>query len=688
MAGPVRICLIVVLIGCVALAAQQRTELQRLQDAKQLLESKGDYAGAIDVLQPLTTSRDRSISAQALLALGEACERLGRDGARQAYEALLKYDDQPELKAEARTRLALLTAARQAQAATPTVNCLWGSQYSVIGALSPDERAIPATDRPAASLGLLYPATGRYQPVLHEPRLKADADLTGAAISPDGKRLAFAWSITPAPRKEIGEIHLVGVDGAHRRTLISEQTVAFKPIGWTPDGRTLVATRSAADGTNDLLSVESESGAVKVLAHLSGSPRGISLSRDGRFLAYDVATRPRGFEHDIAVLNVSTGLQRTVVDHPADDSYPVWHPDGHRLFFVSDRTETPGVWVLPAADSAAPGEPSFVRGDMGPVEPRALALDGSLYFTRWATGVVDVFVSQFDRGTGRWSTPVAAARHVVGNNYFSAWSPDSRWLALTSRRRGHMVFDRLTHTLVLHDMTTRDEQEFSPDLPAGMSWPAWSPDGRSVTLVTNFQGSLYRIDVGTGVATALLERDSSLGGVGRFAWMPDGRSIVFAPLGIVTIANLDTHIERKVYEPPEGIFVLQVVPSPDGRLLAVAHGGMAPRWPLVIVPVDGGPTRTVTTVPALQPLWIAGWTPDGATLIVSRENQDGRRGRTAMWSVPAAGGDLTPLGIAKEGLREPRLSPDGLRISFTAGYPVSETCVLENAIPPTPAPKR
>jgi Tol biopolymer transport system component len=679
--------LLVLLCGSVALTAQQRTELQRLQDAVQLLESKGDYAGAIKVLQPLTASKDRAIAARAHLELGGAYEKLGRDDARQEYDKLLTYEDQPQLVAEARARLARL-AARQAQPAMPRVNCLWGREYSVIGTLSRDGQAIPAIDSPAASLGLLYPATGRFRLVLHEPRLYKDAIPTGAAISPDGKRLAFGLSITPAPQKEVAEIHLVSIDGANRRTLIGEKAVAFNPVGWMPDGRSLVATRSSDDGPNDIVSVESESGAVTVLAHLSGSPRGISLSKDGRFLAYDVATAPGGSKHDVVVVNLTTGLQRTVVDHPADDSYPVWHPDGHRLFFASDRTGTAAVWIVPDADSAAPGEPSFVRGDMGPVEPRALAADGSLYFSRWATGVVDVFVSQMDRGTGRWSAPVATARNVVGNNFFSAWSPDSRWLALTSRRSGHMVFDPGTHTLVLHDMTTGDEREFSSALPAGMSWPAWSPDGRSVMVVTNFRQSLYRIDVGTGVATALLERDPSSGGFSRPAWMPDGRGIVFPSRGSVKIVDVETRLERNVYDSPEDTFPVQAVPSPDGRLLAVAHGGTAPGRPLLIVPVDGGPARTATTVPNPEVLWIAGWTPDGATLIVSRDVRDGRVLHSSLWSVPAAGGELTPLGIERQGLRDARLSPDGLRISFTAGWPASEICVLENAVPPTPAPKR
>jgi len=684
------------LVKCVALAvlccslvvgAQPRTQSQRLQDAIRLLETKGDYLGAITLLQEVAKGPDRAVSAKAYLALGDVYEKLGRDGARQAYEKLIRdYEkDFPVQAAEARTRLArLAAAARRAAPTGPTVSLLASDRYSVIGPVSRDGQSMPAVEQ--GNVGLLNPTTGDFHVVVPKGTVGDDADPCCAAVSPDGSRLAISWTTSPGQNIQVGQIDVIGVKGAVRRTILREKGVSFDVVGWAPDNRSLVATRSpdAAD-TTDILLVAADTGATSLLAQLAESPYGISLSMDGQHVAYDLQAPTGQPQRDIAVLDVQTRRQRIVVDSPSDDTSPAWHPDNQRLVFVSDRTGAPGLWEVAISDSANPSEPSIVHENMGPIEAPSVSASGVLYYAQWIGGA-DVYASSLDRTTGRWSAPRRVARRFVRNNYFSGWSPDSRWLALTSRRGGYRVFKPGTHTLVLHDMTTHEEREFVPQVPAGLAWPSWSPDGRSVMVVSNWRQGVYGVDAGTGATTHLAEREPAVGAFVRPIWMPDGRGFVFTPrLASVALYTVETKQERVVYESPAGVGLSNALPSPDGRLVAVAEGGKLAPWSVRIVPVDGGEARAVATVPLNEVMWVAGWMPDGKTLVVIRHPEVGQ---ASLWSVPVAGGALTPLGIQMKGLRDARLSPDGQHVSFTAGYDSRVTKVLENALLPRPAVKR
>lgn len=681
-AAVVRCVAVTVLCCSLALAAQSSPQSQRLTEATRLLETKGDYLGAIAVLQEVAKGPDHAVAGRALLLLGEAYERLGRDGARQVYEQLLRdYRDQPQLTAEARARLARLTTAMQAAAAaSPTMRQLWTQRFSVLGPLSPDGRWIPAFDSTAGALVLLNTATLQPTTVTPEPRVRSDGDQpSAAAVSPTGSRIAYGWGSSSSPNTWVGEIRVIGVNGAGQRTVLSENGADLSVIGWSPNGRDVFASRSYDDQTSDLLRVAVDTGAVTQLKHLPATPFGVSLSPDGRRIAYDAPQTPSTAKRDIVILDVGTSRERIVGQHLANDTYPVWHPDGHRLVFVSDRAGTPGLWLVTAADTAAPSEPSLIMADTGSIEPHSVSADGSIYMGHWV-GLPDVYVSSLDRATNRWSAPATVARKVIGNNYFSAWSPDSRWIVLTSRRGGQRVFDRGTHTLVFHDMVTNDERELTPDVPGALAWPAWSPDGRSLMVVSNSQHGLYRVDTATGAVSTLVAVDPAAGMFTRSAWMPDGRHILFKYAAALSLRNLDTEEERVPYEAPTGSTTWNAVPSPDGHLLAAATRGKLTERFIQVGPVDGGPFRTVMTVPPPELLEVAGWTPDGLEVVVTRTTMVGGRQQGALWSVPVAGGAPRELGVAMARLRDARLSPDGQRVSFTAGDSVLENWVLDNAL--------
>jgi Tol biopolymer transport system component len=57
-----------------------------------------------------------------------------------------------------------------------------------------------------------------------------------------------------------------------------------------------------------------------------------------------------GKAEDIYVMNADGSAQRRLTDHPGQDRYPVWSPDGTLILFYSDRT--PQGWYVMKADGS------------------------------------------------------------------------------------------------------------------------------------------------------------------------------------------------------------------------------------------------------------------------------------------------------------------------------------------------
>src|SRR5581483_7882489 len=97
----------------VAVLAADTAREQKLQQAIDLMESKGDLAKAIPIFEDVARSSDRALAARALLHLGQAQERQGADKARATYDRIVKeFRNQTETVAAAQQRLAALGGSR------------------------------------------------------------------------------------------------------------------------------------------------------------------------------------------------------------------------------------------------------------------------------------------------------------------------------------------------------------------------------------------------------------------------------------------------------------------------------------------------------------------------------------------------------------------------------------------------
>jgi dipeptidyl aminopeptidase/acylaminoacyl peptidase len=175
-----------------------------------------------------------------------------------------------------------------------------------------------------------------------------------AILTPDGKTIAV--------RRNDG-IYLMSTTGRVLRRLTPRR---IRPGAWSPDGRTLIATRAGPLDVIELDAIDRRTGHVRVIA--AGSIYGFDFSPRGDQIVYAraaIATGqgPCADQIDLYVVPVTGGTPRQIT-HDGGVAFPVWGTSGiafSRFPGVSsvDDCSAPGIWAIDTVGSTA--KPIVVR---------------------------------------------------------------------------------------------------------------------------------------------------------------------------------------------------------------------------------------------------------------------------------------------------------------------------------------
>jgi eukaryotic-like serine/threonine-protein kinase len=425
------------------------------------------------------------------------------------------------------------------------------------------------------------------------------------------------------------------------------------------------------------------------------------LSPDGELVAYDWAG-PNGDNRDIYVKAVTPGARPVrLTENPADESYPVWSPDGRRIAFLRDTDDSMAIYTMPwpggqerklidlkgvylaagfevpslswspdgqrlaFAEKLAEDEPArLVEVPLDTGKTRSLTnppanTQGDLYPTFSTDGRLVAFARSAVGVFGGWEVWVQSAdgegdaRQVTRGRYSRLtgleWMPDGMEILITTLERGEGI--------VRVPLSGGDP---TPELGEGAGYPSvrgtrlvYQQIARPPSDIWRAPGRRAPRDAG-GAEKVIASTQTDL----LPAYSPDGTRIAFDSDRTGTMSLWVCHGDGS--DPVQLTFESADSPrwSPDGRQIlfdSLEEGD----WNLYVVDAEGGTPRRLT--PEDTDEMGGHWSRDGRFVYFSSN----RSGTSQIWRIPSAGGEAVQM--TRNGGFSAYESWDGRALFFTRG---------------------
>jgi len=503
------------------------------------------------------------------------------------------------LAALAATALATLSLASAVPARAE--NALWLRS----AAISPDGKTVAFSYR--GDLWTVPVAGGAATPIT-----VAAAYDTAPVWSPDGRQIAFA-----SDRYGNFDVFVLPAGGGEATRLTFHSADDF-PTSFTPDGKAVLFSSATLDSATNVQFPNGAQPELYQVALAGGLPAQV-LSTPAPYATWDKAgerlaySDQKGYEmewrkhdnssfaRDVWVFEKKSGKHTRLTAFGVDDRQPVWAPGDKALYYLSEKSGSFNVWKLDLAD---PGKPMQVTThETHPVRFLSVSAAGDLCYTFDG----EIWVRPAGASESRkLSVTAAADRRDLAVAPVDAGSDVSEFeLSPNGKEVAFVARGEVFVASVEHGTTRR-----ITDTPGQERSVSFSPDGKSLLYAGERDGSwnVYRTDridpeeSAFFNATALRESSVLATAAEEFqpTFSPNGKEVAFLEeRTTLKVLNLASGRARTVlpgdlnYSYADGDQWYQW--SPDGKSLAVQF--LSPtRWSSEVGIVDAAGGKPVVNI--------------------------------------------------------------------------------------------
>ena len=683
-----------------SLAPQNGYDLFQKALAKERAEGNLEEAIAL-YQQVIKEAKDESLSAKAQFRIGICYEKLGQKKAKLAQQAFQKviseYPGQRDIVKMAQEKLSsLIQAESSVEQADRGINVhlvMKGSYpdaLKMMGAPSPDGRYVSFTDWDTGNLAVYEIATKKKLPLTGKKNWEDKGWCENSRWSPDGKKIAYSWWIDD----EKNDLRIIGLDGSEPRIL----TKSYPWIicsDWSPDGEYILAVIYGKESGCRVSLVSVADGSIKTIKKRKWSDGNMRFSPDGNYITFDFLSK-EGSDSDIYLLSIDGKTEVPLVEHPAQDYFLGWAPDGKHLLFASDRTGTFDVWSLSVSDGRPDGEPEMVRKNLGYVDPMGITQNGNFYYG-FSSNIRNIYIASVNPETCLSDAPVKKmSLPFEGRNHRPEFSPDGKQIAFV-RSSLPPPSGGLEGPNFLCVRSLEEGREKIFPLNRKVYDLDWAPDSSSILVLgSDREGrhGFYRVDANTGELSVVMQDDYPARSHGNSPeWSDDGKALLYLNYDRINFVcpivyqNLETGQTKTIHQldiKKSPLFTI----SPNKKWLAIIDQPIQPpaeKYERVvkIIPAEGGEPRELCRYEnSRNARVIPRWSADGRFIIYSRILKGDKFWE--LWRVPFNGGQPQKMGISMTGTSTISPHPDGRRIAFTShglDKKAPEIWVMENFLP-------
>ncbi len=392
------------------------------------------------------------------------------------------------------------------------------------------------------------------------------ADDWEPAVSPDGAQIAFR------SERNGGGLFVMGSTGENVRLLVAE---GHNPA-WSPDGSEIAYATQPGGNVFNRTGVGSQllifNLKTNTKRHVAAGEDAVQPSWSPNSLRLAYWGLRKGAQRDIWTVALTGGEPIAVTDDKAQDSSPLWSPDGRGLYYASNRNGRLSLWRVPIDESSGKllGEaeplqaPSFYSSMLG------VSRDGKrmVYSSHFSHTNIKRIAFNAERGEtiGASSWMTQSTKRATNQDI----SRDGQWL--TYYMFGDPQFDIFVSKVGEPDKSIQLTNDAHIDRA-----PRWSPDGKRIAYFSDQTGKyeIWTINAdGSEKRQMTFSRDDQPGFLDP-AWSRDGTRMLFTYRGGVGGFIMDV---RRPYQeqplfvfppPPEtGLTFAPYTWSPDDRRIA------------------------------------------------------------------------------------------------------------------------